>query len=86
MCILKNIRYQFKKLEEDHDQELIKMYDLKRNKKIVPKIYRDGMPQGSPLSPILATLALENWEYPKGLTIYADDGIFIGGDTKPIYR
>lgn len=86
MCILKNIRYQFKELKDEDDPELTKMYDVKVGKKPVPKLYRDGVPQGSPLSPILATLALENWEFPKGLTMYADDGLFIGTSQAPVQR
>jgi hypothetical protein len=84
MCVLKNIRYNFRELKEE--LELQKMYDEQRGKKVVPKIYRDGTPQGSPMSPILSTIALENWDYPEGLTIYADDGVYIGEEMGPIKR
>jgi len=38
---------------------------------------RTGLPQGLSISPILATLVLELVQPPKGLVMYADDGIFI---------
>jgi hypothetical protein len=43
-----------------------------------PVYLRKGMPQGSPVSPILATLACDMTNPPRGLTMYADDGIYIG--------
>lgn len=38
---------------------------------------RTGLPQGLSMSPILATLAIELLEPPKGLVMYADDGLII---------
>jgi len=71
MSILKNIRYRFEKPEEGKKLDLMNLLkdekELKykhmgytKGKKKKPVIYRDGMPQGSPLSPVLATVALEN--------------------------
>jgi hypothetical protein len=40
------------------------------------------MPQGLPLSPLAATIALENVIEMPELTLYADDGILIGGKDK----
>ena len=39
---------------------------------------RTGLPQGLSVSPILATLAIELLEPPKGLVMYADDGLVMG--------
>lgn len=71
MSILKNIRYRFEKPEEGEKLDLksllkdekelkFKHYGYSKGKVKKPVIYRDGMPQGSPLSPVLATVALEN--------------------------
>lgn len=85
MSVLKNVRYRFKELKEE--KELTYRYDgYTKGGKKVPNIYRDGTPQGSPLSPILSTIALENWEFPEGLIMYADDGVFIGNDYSPLRR
>jgi len=43
-------------------------------------IYRSGLPQGLPLSPLAATISLENVVNMKELVLYADDGILIGED------
>ena len=40
------------------------------------------MPQGLPLSPLAATVALENEINMEELVLYADDGILIGGEDK----
>jgi hypothetical protein len=97
MSVLKNIRYRFEKPEEGKKLDLQSI--LKDDKELQyrymgytnggtkkPNIYRNGMPQGSPLSPVLATIALENWEFPEGLILYADDGIYIGEDFSPLRR
>lgn len=47
-------------------------------------IMREGLPQGLGISPLLATLAIEMFEPPKGLIMYADDGIFVGAGQKEI--
>lgn len=96
MSILKNIRYRFDKtkgeslnLEEllkDEKELKFRHMGYSRGGQRKPVIYRDGMPQGSPLSPVLATVALENWEFPEGLILYADDGIYIGDDFSPLRR
>jgi hypothetical protein len=70
--IMDKIRYTFKTLRPE--AELIKPSDLGDLK----WIYRSGVPQGLALSPLVATLALENKEIPEGIVMYADDGIFIG--------
>jgi len=43
-----------------------------------PIMRRTGLPQGLSISPILATLALELLNPPKGLVMYADDGLVMG--------
>jgi hypothetical protein len=47
-----------------------------------PVIVRKGLPQGSPVSPVLATVACDMSAPPRGLTMYADDGVFVGNDLK----
>lgn len=75
---LKNIRT---RIPEDfkEESELIKVGVHKSNRPIVA---RKGMPQGSPVSPVLATLACDLSSPPVGLTMYADDGIYIGESLK----
>lgn len=46
--------------------------------KKLPIILRNGVPQGLPISPLLATLALEVTSTPKNLVMYADDGLIFG--------
>lgn len=70
MTILKNIRYRFdtkkgEKLDLERtlkeEKELrFKYMGYSKGKVNKPVVYRNGMPQGSPLSPILATVALEH--------------------------
>lgn len=43
-----------------------------------PIYVRKGVPQGLPLSPVLATLTCEIPGAPKGTIMYADDGLYIG--------
>ena len=43
-----------------------------------PKVERQGLPQGLAMSPILATLSIEELGgEPEGLIMYADDGIIL---------
>lgn len=80
--IMDNTRYIYDRLRVE--TELIKVdlkhwRDRKGNK---DSIYRSGVPQGLPLSPLAATIALENEVNMKELVLYADDGILIGGEDK----
>jgi hypothetical protein len=96
MTILKNIRYRFdipkgtnsnlKEVLQDEEELTYKYEGYSKGKTKKPVLYRKGMPQGSPLSPVLATVSLENWEFPEGLILYADDGVFIGEDFSPLRR
>lgn len=71
---LKNTKINFKELKEE--AELVKVES--KGKK--PLLVRKGLPQGSPVSPVLATIACDMSAPPKGTTMYADDGVFIGKD------
>jgi hypothetical protein len=78
---LKNVRTRFRDAYQP-ESELLELgggpkVDRKTNM-YKPVYLRKGMPQGSPVSPILATLACDMTNPPRGLTMYADDGIYIG--------
>lgn len=45
-----------------------------------PYIIREGLPQGLSISPVLATLTMEMFKNPDELTLYADDGVYIGNN------
>jgi len=70
------VNYKFKSLEKE--AELNYMFHRMSKGKKKPYIRRSGLPQGLSLSPLLSTLALEWVGIPKEITMYADDGIFIG--------
>lgn len=76
MRILLQVEYKFKTIEKE--AELVMDYKVEHNGKILPHIVRRGLPQGLSLSPLLSTLVLEMFKAPKGLFMYADDGLFIG--------
>jgi hypothetical protein len=73
-------RYTFEELRIE--TELIEVDYRHWKAKNKQSIYRSGMPQGLPLSPLAATIALENKIEMPELTLYADDGILIGGKDK----
>lgn len=70
------VEYKFKEVHEE--KELIFDKKVEHNGKVIPHIIRKGLPQGLSLSPLLATLVLELFKPPKGLFMYADDGLYIG--------
>jgi hypothetical protein len=74
--VLIQVEYKFKEVHEE--KELWFDKKVEHNGKIVPHIIRRGLPQGLSLSPLLATMVLELFKPPKGLFMYADDGLFIG--------
>lgn len=83
--IMDNTRYIYDNLKVE--TELIrvdtKFWKAKRkNGTYKDSIYRSGVPQGLPLSPLAATIALENEVNMEELVLYADDGILIGGEDK----
>lgn len=45
-------------------------------------LFRKGLPQGLSISPLLATLPLEMTTPPRGLIMYADDGLIINNDSE----
>jgi len=73
-------RYTFEELRVE--TELIEVDYRHWKAKNKRSIYRSGMPQGLPLSPLAATIALENKIEMPELTLYADDGILVGGKDK----
>jgi len=70
------VEYKFKEVHEE--KELVFDKKVEHNGKIIPHIIRRGLPQGLSLSPLLSTMVLELFKPPKGLFLYADDGLFIG--------
>jgi len=74
--MLIQVEYRFKELFEE--EELKVTYKVEHQGTIIPRIVRKGLPQGLSLSPLLATLVLELFKAPKGLFMYADDGLFLG--------
>lgn len=70
--VLTNVRYTWDKLEDEAELK------LSVDKKGVEHILRQGLPQGLSLSPLLCTLAVEQFKPPKGTFLYVDDGVFIG--------
>jgi len=51
-----------------------------------PYIIREGLPQGLSISPVLATLAMEIFKNPEELTLYADDGVYVGNSMKKFMK
>jgi len=84
ITMLKNTNYRFKKIEEEHELKIID-YET-HGKHELPVIMRLGSPQGSPMSPITSTLVLELKEIPPEVTMYADDGVYIGHDFLPTMK
>jgi hypothetical protein len=74
--MLIQVEYKFKELKDE--AELNITYKVEHNGKILNRIERKGLPQGLSISPLLATLVLELFKAPKGLFMYADDGLFLG--------
>lgn len=69
--------YKYKRLEAE--KELKYQFDVSLNgRPKKPYLYRSGLPQGLPISPVLSTMALEWVGIPKSIVMYADDGLFIG--------
>jgi len=66
-----NVGYTFKELKEEAELTVAEVEGVNH-------IIRRGLPQGLSLSPLLSTLAIEQFTHPKGLFMYADDGVFIG--------
>jgi hypothetical protein len=75
--IMDNTRYTFKKLRTETELIHVPGKHWRGRGKM---IYRSGLPQGLPLSPLAATISLENVIDTNGLVLYADDGILIGGE------
>jgi hypothetical protein len=66
--IIKNIEYRFDELREESELH------PKLNRANL--LQRTGVPQGLSLSPLLSTWALEYYNRPENLIMYADDGIY----------
>jgi len=79
--ITDNTRYVFDDLKPETELHRVNDYTHHKYKSKIP-IYRTGVPQGLPLSPVAATMALENEVNMPEMVMYADDGILIGGKEK----
>lgn len=73
--VIINIDYKLHDLKEEAELKYIGM--IRKGKRMFKLIEREGMPQGLNLSPLLSTLVLEILKAPKGLIMYADDGLFL---------
>jgi hypothetical protein len=74
--MLIQVEYKFKEIKDEAELKIT--YKVEHNGKILNRIERKGLPQGLSISPLLATLVLELFKAPKGLFMYADDGLFLG--------
>lgn len=75
MKVLVNVGYTWEEIEDEAELK-ISEGETKSGKSI--HILREGLPQGLSLSPLLCTLAVEQFKPPKGTFMYVDDGLFIG--------
>jgi len=73
--VIIQIDYKLHELKEE--AELKYIGKVRKGKRLIRLIEREGMPQGLNLSPLLSTLVLEILKAPKGLIMYADDGLFL---------
>jgi len=73
--VITNVGYKFKEI---HKEAELTCTVVKGEKHII----RRGLPQGLSLSPLLCTLAVEQFCPPKGTFMYADDGVFIGDEER----
>lgn len=73
--VIINIDYKLHELKEEAELKIIGK--IRKGKRMHMLIEREGMPQGLNLSPLLSTLVLELLKAPKGLIMYADDGLFL---------
>jgi len=84
ITVLKHCNYEFKEIQDEWELKIID--EEQHGKNLLPVIMRLGTPQGSPMSPILSTLVLELKEIPKEITMYADDGVYIGENFLPTMK
>lgn len=75
MTLIYNVSYNFEELKQEAELKMVGR--VNRFGRIKPLIRREGLPQGLSISPLLATLVLEMIKPPKGLVMYADDGLHI---------
>jgi hypothetical protein len=79
--LLTQLRYRITgdlKDETELYQDTVPVEVRSKNKtRLLPLILRKGMPQGLPFSPVLSSIALSGTKPPKGLVMYADDGVMI---------
>jgi len=81
MKMITEIVYEWKTLEKETE---LKIHGRGGGEHLI--VSREGLPQGLPISPLLCSLALELYEPPKGLFMYADDGVFVGRNTRRFLR
>lgn len=86
--IIANIRYHFDRpIDKLPEEAEIRIMGKSRiGEKVKPLIVRSGIPQGLSISPLLATLMLEIIKPPKGIIMYADDGIFINDEKSEEFK
>jgi hypothetical protein len=70
--VLTNVVYRYDTIEEEAELKISQIGNGPAH------ILREGLPQGLSLSPLLCTLAVEQFKPPVGTFMYVDDGVFIG--------
>jgi len=82
--VIIQIDYKIHELKDEAELKLIGK--IRKGKRLIKLIEREGMPQGLNLSPLLSTLVLELLKAPKGLIMYADDGLFLAETEEDLQR
>jgi hypothetical protein len=73
--ILIGIKYKYEGLLPEKE---LKLFGTKiHGKEEMPVLIRSGIPQGLNISPVISTMVLEANGSPKGLTMFADDGLYL---------
>jgi hypothetical protein len=81
--MITDLNYNFFNLADESELRFIG--GMRNKSHLLPHILRGGLPQGLSMSPILSTLAIEFVDPIKEVTMYADDGLYVGQDHEEFY-